>query len=51
LRDTKKFSYREIADEIIKSLDIDDPDAKINEDSVKTAYKRAKSKIQSLAKG
>lgn len=51
LRDIKKLSYRKIADEIIKSLNIDDPEAKINEDSVKTAYKRAKNKIQSLAKG
>lgn len=51
LRDVEKLSYREIADKIINSLCIDDPEAKINEDSVKTAYKRAKSKIQSLAKG
>ncbi len=50
LRDTNKKSYKEIADEIVKRYKLDDLDANINEDSVKTAYKRARDRIASLAR-
>ena len=44
IRDQKKWKYRKIADYISKEYD----DFDINEDSVKTAYDRAKKKILSL---
>jgi len=48
LRDVKKRSYSRIADDIIIEFALDNRDGSINEDSVKTAYKRAKNKILSF---
>lgn len=48
LRDKEKMPFKDIADKIMKEFEIDDFDGKVNEDSVKTAYKRAKDKIISL---
>ena len=50
LRDGQKLKYNEIAEKIIKEFSIDDINGSINEDSIKTSYKRAKSKIDELAK-
>lgn len=49
LRDDFKLKYKDIADQIIKEFNILNVDGNINEDSIKTAYKRAKQKISSLA--
>lgn len=46
----KKLTYSDIANQIIKEFNIDDPEAKTNEESIKTEYNRAKKKIESLAK-
>lgn len=43
-------TFSDIADDIVREFNIDDPDSKINEFSVKEAYKRARIKISSLAK-
>lgn len=51
LRDKEQLTYRAIADRIIDELGIDNADGSVNEDTVKSAYNRAKKKIQSLAKG
>lgn len=45
-----KITYEEIANIIINEFTIDDPDGRINSGSVKTAYKRTKIKIESIAK-
>jgi len=50
LRDTQKLKYNEIAQQIIKEFSIDDINGSVNEDSIKTSYMRAKSKIEELAK-
>lgn len=50
LRDTEKMSYKQIADEVVRRFNLDNSEATVNEDSVKTAYKRAKEKIQNLTK-
>ena len=50
LRDEQKLSFRRIAEAIVKEFNIDDPEGKINEDSIKTAYRRAKQKIAALTK-
>jgi len=50
LRDKDKLTFKKIADTIISEFNIDDIEGKINEDTVKTAYARAKTKITSLAK-
>lgn len=49
LRDEYKLKYKDIADRIIKEFGIVNYGGSINEDSIKTAYKRAKQKISSLA--
>lgn len=48
LKDKEKLTFREIAEAIVKKYKLDDPDARINENSVKMAYKRAKDSIKSL---
>ena len=48
LRDKDKLTFNEIVSQVAKEFDIDDPFGKTNEDSVKTAYRRAKLKISSL---
>ncbi len=48
LRDQQKMKYSDIADKIVKELEINNSDGKVNEDSIKTAYKRAKQKILSI---
>lgn len=48
LRDKKGFTFKQVADKIISTLNLTNSDGKINEDSVKTAYSRAKKKISSL---
>lgn len=50
LRDNQKLKYSEIAEQIIKEFSIDDINGSVNEDSIKTSYMRAKSKIDELAK-
>lgn len=50
LRDKQKMKYKEIADTITNEFSIDDISGAINEDSVKTSYKRAKNKVDKLAK-
>lgn len=50
LRDKEKMTFRKIADKLIEELKIDDFEGRINEDTVKTAYKRAKEKIAELAR-
>lgn len=50
LRDNEKLRYSEIADLIIKEYSIDNMKGSINEDSIKTSYKRAKNKVEELAK-
>lgn len=50
LRDEQKLSFRRITEEIVKEFNIDDPEGKLNEDSIKTAYRRAKRKIALLTK-
>jgi len=50
LRDNQKLKYSQIAELIIKEFSIDDISGSVNEDSIKTSYKRAKSKIEELAK-
>lgn len=49
LRDIKKLKYGAIAEKIIKEFSIDDVRGSINEDSIKTSYKRARIKINELA--
>jgi len=48
LKDKKRLTFNQIADQIISDLRLTNSDGKINEDSVKTAYSRAKRKISSL---
>lgn len=48
LRDKRGLTFNQIADKIISGLNPTNFDGKINEDSVKTAYSRAKKKITSL---
>ena len=50
LRDEKKMKYSEIATQIVKEYGIDDYTGSVNEDSIKTAYKRTKDKINSINK-
>ena len=50
LRDEQKLTFAKIADKISKSSIEDDSDSAINEDSIKTAYKRAKKKISDIFK-
>lgn len=50
LRDKKNFKYGDIASQIIKEFLLDNIESTVNEDSVKTSYKRAKRKIVALAK-
>jgi len=50
LKDYKAYSFREIADTLATEYVSSNLYDKINDDSVKTAYSRAKKKIQSLAK-
>lgn len=50
LRDKEKLKYKNIADRIESEFGNNDFSARINEDSVKTAYKRAKNKISGLTK-
>lgn len=50
LRDEKKMKYIDIANQIEKEFKLNNKDGFLNEDSVKTAYKRAKKKITSLNK-
>lgn len=50
LRDRQKMKYKDIADVITNEFSIDDISGQINEDSVKTSYKRAKDKVDRLAK-
>ena len=50
LRDKEKMKYKDIAEKIIKEFSIDNIEGSINEDSIKTSYKRAKAKIVELAK-
>jgi len=50
LRDKKKLTFNQIADQIISDQNLTNSDGKINQDSVKTAYSRAKKKILSLTK-
>lgn len=50
LRDSQKLKYNQIAEQIVEEFSIDDINGTINEDSIKTSYKRAKDKIQNLAK-
>lgn len=45
LRDKNKLTFKKIVNEIIKEFKIDDIEGKVNEDAVKTAYRRAKNKI------
>ena len=49
LRDNLKMKYKDIVEKIIIEFNIDNLDSSINEDSVKTSYKRAKEKITLLA--
>lgn len=48
LKDKKNLLFTDVADIIHKKYSNSDPEAKINEDSVKTAYSRAKKTISSL---
>ena len=50
LRDKNKLKYSEIANQISDEFSLDNMQGSINEDSVKTAYKRARAKVDSLAK-
>lgn len=50
LRDNFGMKYSKIAEKIVQEFQIDNFEGTINEDSVKTSYKRAKEKIQILAK-
>lgn len=50
LRDSYGLSFPKIADKIIEDFNIDNSEGKINDYSVKIAYKRTKNKIESLAK-
>ncbi len=50
LRDKDKLSFSEITNRIVEEFKIDDSEGKVNEDAVKTAYRRAKLKILSLTK-
>lgn len=49
LRENSKLSFSEIVSQIAKEFKLDDPFGRINEDSIKTAYRRAKLKISSIA--
>lgn len=48
LRTNQNLIFKKIADKIIEEFEVDDFEAKINEDSVKTAYLRTKKKIDSI---
>ncbi|MDQ3008008.1 MAG: hypothetical protein M3Q81_00235 [bacterium] len=50
LRDKQRMKYKDIADTITTEFSIEDISGAINEDSVKTSYKRARTKIDTLAK-
>jgi hypothetical protein len=49
LREEENVSFKIIADKIITEFNIDNSDGKVNEDSVKTAYRRARAKILSFS--
>lgn len=49
LKDKGKLTFKDIADKIAFEFKIDNADGKINEDSVKIAYNRAKAKIKKAA--
>jgi len=49
LRDQKKLKYDDIADIIVEEFSLNDLEGSINEDTIKTAYTRAKAKINELA--
>lgn len=49
LKDNEQLSFRVIADKIVSEFNLDNTAAKINEDSVKIAYNRAKAKIKRTA--
>ncbi|MSU25805.1 MAG: hypothetical protein EXS44_00890 [Candidatus Levybacteria bacterium] len=49
LRENSKLPFSEIVNQISKEFRPDDPFGRINEDSIKTAYRRAKLKIRSIA--
>lgn len=48
MRDKEGLSFKKIADAIVAEFGIDDEEASINEDSIKTAYWRAKKRTNSL---
>lgn len=50
LRDKNNMKYADIATQIQKEFRLDNSEGSINEDSIKTAYKRARSKIYSINK-
>lgn len=50
LRDEGGLTFKQIADTIISDFNSTNSDGKINEDSIKTAYSRAKRKISSLTR-
>lgn len=50
LKDNTNLSFKKIAEKIIKDNNIDDPEDKINEDSVKTKYHVTKEKLDTIAK-
>ncbi len=50
LRDKEKLTFKKIAEKIVEEFDLNDIEAQVNEDSVKTAYRRAKNKITFLTK-
>jgi len=47
-RDKQKIKYSEITNLISKEYGADDPNSKINEDSIKTSYFRAKEKVSEI---
>ncbi len=50
LRDYEKLSFNDIADRVIETFKINNAEGKINEDSIKSAYHRAKTKIAYLGR-
>lgn len=50
MRDVEKLRYSQIVERITEEFAIDNMDGTLNEDSVKTSYKRAKGKIVNLAR-
>lgn len=48
LRDKEKLPYKAITSQIVQEFKINNSESKINEDSVKTAYRRAKQRISLL---